>query len=456
MNLASIDAWIVWATTLSAATLTLWLWIKRLPRLSSDFLFLVFFTSTVGYLQVAPLLDLLTGSPQVAMGNYTVPGPGAYLREYAEVQVAALFLFQLPLLLIYYGRWRVSRSVEPTRIVATRNARIVAVGAVIAPVWFLWVALHNDLLVVRLYGAYLMTVGVLKLSALEFFVYRAYLESALFIVGIAFFVFVRSTGTTRRIAGLALAANVGAFGVYGVINSRSALILLALCLTGWWFRVSPTRLMMKRSALRLVLVAMLAGYAATIAVNIRTMTPDQRASASILDPFRVGLFGDHQRFSRLNCVDLVARLSREISREGAAWGRAWESYTWLVRRFVDPAGFDKFRLTLRTSAKTDLMRRYLRLDVADYYSCALVDFYGTFNWLGFLLGAAAFGAVFRFYRTATVSPPSGTVVILGLFAMTSALYFDTEAATIFLGWVRKAPVLLAAIALHPLTVEPVR
>jgi hypothetical protein len=446
-------AWLIWAVVISAVVLTSLLWIKRLPYLSKDFLFLIFFTSTVAYLEVAPLAVLLRGDPQTTIERYVLPGPRTYLVEHAEMCVAALLLFQLPLVLIYYARLR-PRSVPDIRtVVATRSASLVAGLALLMPIFFLWVGYRHNLIAIRSYGQRLLTVALVTMPPAEFLVYRLYQETAIFLTGITFFILVRSTGMTRRIAAGALAANLVAYGIWGLTSSRSAIVLMAVCLTAWWLRVYPARLRWGRAVRRIVIVAMLAGVGVSIAINFRTLDARERVGVAVLNPFRLGMFGDNQGYARLDCVDLLARLDRAISSEGAAWGEAWYGYTWIVRRFIDPAGFDQFRLSMRTTAKGFLMRRYLRVDAVDYYSCSLVDLFGNFNWLGFPLAALVFGGCFRFFRTAMFRPSSGTSIIAGVFVVTSILYFDQEAGITLFGWVRQLPVVVGVIVAKPFAVR---
>jgi hypothetical protein len=86
-----------------------------------------------------------------------------------------------------------------------------------------------------------------------------------------------------------------------------------------------------------------------------------------------------------------------------------------VWRFVDPPGFDAFRLSLTTTAKGYLMEHYLGLVVTDYFSCALTDMFGNFHFAGFVLLGVVYGWGLAQCCAQIVAPTSGPALLYGLF-----------------------------------------
>ena len=444
---------IVWIVAIVAIGVTAAVWVWRLNHLHTDFLFLFFFSTTVLYLQLGPLLTLANGARFTVVERYLMPGAVNYVPQYAVLEVACFLLFQLPLLVLYFGRLRVARRRPAVQVRARRSALLVAACFALAPCLFLAVALRDHMLIVRQLGGWVMQARLVALPPVDFVIYRSYLEVALFLCGVLVALYYRSAGITRKVVAAALAVNVLVYAVYGALNSRSAILLLAVTLAGWWLAFRPGRIQVTRAMARLAVGAVLALYLAGVAVNLRTAGWDW-TSFAVFGQGPSHLLGDNQGVNRINCIDLMARLDPAIEHRGAAWGDAWQNVQWIFRRFVDPVGFDRYRLSMLTTAKSYLMRRYLHMAVTDYYSCSLVDLFGNFHLLGYLIGAALFGISFRWYRRATTSPRSGSELILALFWLTVIIYFEQEAAVTLAGWLRKAPVLLAVLAARPFRVVP--
>ncbi len=453
MNPQIVALAVVWSVTALAVFVTFAVCVWRVNRLHRDFFFLFFFATTVVYLQLGPLLVVVNARPFTALERYVMPGVAHYLPRYAVLELACLLLFQVPLLVLYFGRAGARRPSPPVEVRARRSAALVAAGFALAPCLFLVVAVRDHMLFVRQLGGWVMQARLVGLPRVDFVVYRSYLELALFLCSVLVLMYFRSRGLTRWIAAAALAANVFVYGVYGILNSRSAVALLAVTLAGWWLAFRPGRVHVGRSMIRIGVAGVVALYLAIVAVNLRTTGWDWTNPVAFA-PIPSQLLGDNQGADRINCIDLMARLEPEIEHRGAAWGAAWQNVQWIVRRFVDPEGFDRYRLSMMTSAKSYLMRRYLNADVTDYYSCSLVDLFGNFHVLGFVFGALLFGLSFRWCRRATHGPRSGAELILALFWLTVIIYFEQEAAVTLAGWLRKAPVLLAVLAARPFRVVP--
>jgi hypothetical protein len=309
---------------------------------------------------------------------------------------------------------------------------------------------RNNLWYLRV-GAEALVQRIVALPFLDYLVFRSYQETALLLIGVLFFASRRAEGRARRWLTAAFAVNAALTGTYNLLVSRWFVVSLSVCLGGWWLATRRTLSWTPRALGLLIGAGLLTFYLMVVVINVRNVGWQNATPAGVLNPFGSGIFADRQGVGRLNCVDLMARILPGIQDKGPTLGASWGQVIWLGRRFVDPEGFDRYRLSIATTAKSHLMQEYLNWQLPDYYSCAATDLFGTFHVAGLLAGALALAGLFRFGGRALVMPRSGTHLILGVFVLTQILIFDQEAATTFFGWPRRVPMLLLLLLLNPFT-----
>jgi hypothetical protein len=413
--------------------------------------FTFFFLVVTIYLQVAPVATLASGEVYVLLSISRMPPPQALVREYAIVQVLCLVFFQLPLFVAYF---RPSRRAAIVRLtVAPRRGMWLAAGAIALAVAFVAVVARNDLWYLRL-GSEALAQRFVSLPFADFVLFRSYQESALFLIGLLFFAAHNASGRVRRWLLLAFGVNAGLYGAYNLLFSRWFVASLAMCLAGWWLATRRTLAWTPRILFLMIGGVLFTGYLAIVVVNVRTLEWDGSFKVAALNPFTGGLFADAQGVGRVNCVDLIARLLPGIHEKGPSLGASWGQVTWLVRRFIDPEGFDRYRLSVATTAKSHLMQEYLDWQLPDYFSCMATDLFGSFHVVGLLAGALVLAMLFRFGGVAITVPRTGAHLILGLFVLTQILIFDQEAQTAFFGWPRRLPLLLLVLVFNPFVVGP--
>lgn len=408
--------------------------------LQRHFFFLVYYAATVVYLQLAPVLSLLTGG---------APSQ-EYVRQYALMQMLCLLLFQVPLL-TFYLRW--NRKSDPHRGITVNptGASIISIASLLFGLAFLIVVARNQLWYLRV--GHTLANTMVGLSTVDFLVFRSYKESALFLLGVLFFLTHYGYGRTRHLAAVAFGVTLFSFGLTTLLNSRSIVALLCLCLAGWWLATRAVRTQSRIKQLAGVTLAALAAlYLVLIVVNVRVIGWEGSVRAEYFNPIGQTVFGDQQGVNRLNCIDLLARLLPEVQREGPAWGAAWHGSTWIIRRFWDPEGFDQFRLS-ETSAKDYLRSNYTNLQTHDYPSCSATDLFGNFHVAGLLFGAVALAWLLTIVRRSQDAPSSGMGFVLGIFILTHIINFDREAGALLFGWAKRLPVLLPTLACAPFIVQ---
>jgi hypothetical protein len=408
--------------------------------------FVFFFTVVTIYLQLAPLASLAWAPAPEILAIYRIPPPQQFTREYAIVQLLCLLFFQLPLFVIYLLPER-PRPAVPFSIVGRRGLWLAASGLAI-PAIFLLIVARDDLWFTRL-GADVLAQRIVALPLVDFLIFRSYQETGLFLVGVLFFAAHYAQGALRRLLGTVFALNAGLYGAYNLLLSRWFVASLAVCLGGWWLMTrrrlqwTPQTVGLLAGGLALTL------YLFTVVINVRNQGWTGSVPIAALNPLGSGIFADTQGVGRLNCVDLMARMLPGIQEKGPSLGASWGQVTWLVRRWVDPEGFDRYRLTMATTAKSHLMQEYLDWELPDYFSCTATDLFGSFHVAGLLVGAILLAWLFRFAGRALATPRTGAHLLAGLFVLTQILIFDQEAAVMFFGWPRRLPLLLVMLLINP-------
>lgn len=446
----------------------LWLWLGRcsallavvmtgvvlLPALFQPsyfrrhFFFLFYLVLVCTYLQIAPVLAQLGETP-AAVFVHRMALVHDLRPQYGQLQVQALAAFQVPLMLAYFTAGRRRQSGVPTG--HPLRAALLAVAMALFALAFVGVLVRHQLWYVRLGDS--LTERLMELPPLEFAVFRLFQECGLFVVGVTMFAWRYSAGQTRRWALGAFVLVTSVFGGFNLLNSRWFVISLLVCVVGWFVTGAPvpTR---RRHVVRLGMVlamAVLAVYLSILVVNVRNA--GDGVTVATLSPLSGGMFADTQGINRLDCIDLMARLKRPLERDGPAYLQSWGQVTWLVWRFVDPQGFDAYRLSRQTTAKSYLMRQYLGVVTSDYFSCTVTDLYGNFHIAGFVAGGLVIGALFAWTTGTLSAPSSGTALVTAVFVLTQIVIFDQEAVFTLFGWIRKLPVLLVALWLRPFSVR---
>lgn len=444
----SVDAW--WAVShgiaglLTAAAAGVWIWKWR--TVGRHFFFLFFFSLTVAYLDVFPVLALHE-NPGILVGLGVGP-PAEIVRDYAVVQLYCLCFFQLPLVLGYFGRRL--RSTSGSTVSNPGPSRVIAVASIVFSLLFVWVLVSEGLLMARV--SLDLTPVLVEMPSFKFVVYRLFQESGVFLTSVLQFL-AHVSERSRRLIWAAWVTTAGGYAIWAVFNSRWSLLLLLVCSLGFWLGARGDKMPSPRMLARLAAGVVLGAYLAIVVVNVRRMGFEGRLSWRYFVPQGAGAFGDEQSYMRLNGIDLMARLLPGIERKGPALGAAWGNVSWYVRRFTDPEGFNEFRLSRIVTAKGYLMERYLNWPLDDYFSCTLTDLLGNFHVFGLLGGAVLLVALFRFSASRCMAPRSGAELVLAVFVVVHAIVFDQEAMGLLFGWTKQLPVLLAVLAVGPFRFE---
>ena len=402
----------------------------------------MFYALTCLYLELSPTLSLF---------NLTSPGAAGHASAFVALIIASLLLFQIPMLAIYSRLTRTNAAapeLQP-RTVSSLGSTIFAIGSLLLAALFLYIIQRYGLRYARI-GGDGAAEALIGLPTWVFAVFRLYQTNVLFIIAVLFLLrhFSGDVGG-RQLFSLAITANVGVWTYFCIINSRGGLLnLTILVLAGYVLRRRQNSATIGSIAISTIILGL--GYILIVgSVNYRLYATGGDLQRSYFTQLDTRATGDEQGTERLDCIDLIAQITPRLNDEGPALGRAWEPYTWLVRRYTDPAGFDRFRRNLKTTAKSYLGDEYLDKSFTDYYSCTLTDLYGNFAAAGFVIGAIIFALGFAFLRRVLFVGSRAWVFMLGLWLMPRLLLFDQEAGNLLFGWITQIPFIIAFLLCGP-------
>ena len=218
----------------------------------------------------------------------------------------------------------------------------------------------------------------------------------------------------------------------------------------------------RRKTLRLPLGAVIAGgllvaglfftmkfrehWQGTVAGTLHSaMTSASESSEEIKD----GLF---RVASRLDGIDLVARMGPTLQTQGLSWGRSWYPSFLATFGFLwDAEGARDVKADLATTPKYYLMYEYAGITSPDYQSCVLTDAYGNFGVAGILLAAIVIGAIAGTASRYMVAPPSRLFLLLSIAGLQVVSQFEASLLTLLaFAWARQLPSLFVLLLSCPL------
>lgn len=431
-----------------AASAASWFVVNRVKRKLVDPFFAIFFVSALIYLELAPTLAL-TFNQRASL--LSLPAPTA--AEYALIQTLLWVAFLGPLWFFY--RLKAPERSNPavrTRIVPAHWKVACAMGVVL-PALYLGELLTRGIVFQRV-GTLRAAQRVIDLPTTAYAIIRLFEDSAYFLAAIFMLLRIRARSSSQRLWATAALVSVSTgFMIPAAVNSRLNSATFLFSLVAWRAVLSPGSLALTQAIRRTGLAALVAALLfGEVALNARRIIPPALVGESVPAPSFYSPLGPGEGLARLDCVDLIARTEATIFRDGPALGAAWQSVPWLVRRYVDPVGFDAFRATGRTTGKGYMLRRYLGVDAPDYYSCSVSDQFGNFWIFGFLLSGVFFGLAFQIiHRTVMALDRTNPRALLAVMFFASAwLQFEKEASSMLFGWLNVLPILLVLMIFPPI------
>jgi hypothetical protein len=197
-----------------------------------------------------------------------------------------------------------------------------------------------------------------------------------------------------------------------------------------------------KNALQIILILATGIYCITIVLNTRDLIgTTSELKFSILKPFsntqRSTLNTIEELSDRLDGLHAMALMKNNIDKQGPALGSTWINF--LIHAVSQPFVriFNNDTIDLISSNKTELLKEYASIDVADFESCCLTDVYGNFNYYAFPVVSFFLAYVFAFSIQCSTSKNIFKCTI-GYFILYYIFQFEREFALIFYGWLKIA------------------
>lgn len=449
--------WTVCSVVIALASMAMpaWLLLKKRLTLAVDFFFLVLYAEILVYLHIAPTL-WMASLAEDAQWNYSV------------LQAAALVLFELPMLWLYFRfskRRLKSRAITNSLLVDERKQLLLAIATLSLCIAFLFVALRHDIFYIRL--GYEGTIdALLGLSLPEYVAYRLFgLAGAFLVCMLVISLLIRgrspesSTARQGQVTVRRLTVAVGVvFLLYQGFNSRLHTAVAVLVVLGAIISLGNISLISRKGLLLSAVTGLLFWYGYHFALNVRYMYVNGTLGIGAANPFvswEAPSDVDDWRF-RLNGIDLMARITPAAEREGFAEGAAWKGIALVLvgqmslGTVVSSADVAAYKADFLGSPKKYLMDRYLGEDWVDIPSCLLTDIYGNFGLYGFPVAAILVACMCAFVRRALSVASSPLAVILSAYLAFHLLMFEQELATLLSGLITTLPALFAVLLVNPL------
>lgn len=425
----------------------------RVIDLERDLVLLFFLAEALAYVFVAPAIyasGALRDDPTLA-GYYSL------------VMVGALLLF-LPLLIVsYLGARRLlnaRRASErrPFLLSVRPFFAFLTVGtAIVFPILYL-ATLQNAGLLYRRIGSEGLAVALVELPRYQFLIIRIFDRLAVPLAALVLMVVAALPRKRRRFALLGFAIVTGTYLYITVINSRlnTILAIAALFIVAVQWQLIRIRLRAKR-VVQISSIALLAAYMVNATMNLRAGWQTEPNRLKLLSPLYKppADFADTQPALRLNCVDLMARMTPSALERGFAKGSAWwPSIVVTFGQFIAPEVAREYKLGLGTTPKFYLMRSYAGLELPDYFSCTLTDVYGNLGFAGFAIAGAALGPLLALTTIWLFAPRRSWQIVVAVIMLQIYTSFEFDfIGMVLLAWPVNAPGLVILLALNPFRIR---
>ncbi|MEM9351984.1 MAG: hypothetical protein AAGA92_03145 [Planctomycetota bacterium] len=426
--------------------------------LRRDAFFLFVLAQAVVYCFLAPACVVFdTGLAGSGLGDW-------YL--YAELLCLLVFLPVFVLTHSSVRAWAGKRWAGRALVVNESTLPFFAVISGVGTFVYVFTLLQYDLLFRRI-GHQALAAEYLHLPGSAYLIIRTFDRLLLSLVMVSYIAFhFAKTRSNKRLTGSVLAITLCGQLLVVCLNSRFALVVTFALLSAVYMLCESVSQSPRsgKASLRLALAGLAACAGIAFTVKFRdhwqgtigeTLAAVVSGSGETDGELTGGLL---KSASRLDGIDLIARMGPAIAADGASWGRSWyPSVLATVGYLWDAEGAKAIKASLATTPKYYLMYEYAGINQPDYQSCILTDAYGNFRSAGFAIAAIVLATSTAIVSVLLVSPGGRLGFVVAVAGLQVASSFESALLShMVFDWLRHVPSMVVLYLICPLRTVDVR
>jgi hypothetical protein len=398
------------------------------------------------YLCFAPVLvalDLNTDDKQLYLNNI----------------ILSIVFFQMPFIFSYLYFSRKTRKIQTLNVnyrIVKYKQFIILLTFIAFGLIFIYNIIVNNLIFIRI-GSVARAEQVVELSSSLISVFARLIEkNSIFLTCYLLFIICLKQGHSFlyvfSIAVFLFLLVV--FGIIFLINTKLYFIIYLLSLLNiFLYKNNVFRTTEKISYKPLIFVLFLIFYSFIVTSNIRgNYIRDGGVMLHSFVPWNnAAIKSDESFLNRLDGIDLISKISKNMTLNDIPLGEAWENPVFLTfGYFVNKDKTAELKLETNTTAKYYLMQKYTDITSADYSSCMVTDLYGNFWILGLILGSITLGKLTQIVIKNLRIASSPNKIIFAIYILCLILPFEQEFISIPLSFLQSLPFLIFVLFFNPI------
>lgn len=432
-------------------------------NLRRDILLILFCLQYWIYIHAIPTLNSLLPNSEFAF-----PSQLAYVRLirftidslylYAIIQSLCFIFFFLPLIFLYLllKEELIFIKMQPHQT-AISNVRLLALSFIYSlfGILFFKTAIKTGLL-----SPYAANVELFaSLSRYDFFIWRIYIIAAPFLISVVILAFKESimkSASSKVIVILILIPGIICHFAWLLCSSRLHLLLLIMAIAALMFQRQHIRHFTIHTVACSLASVLIVLYSLSIIPQMRGIILQENINlneiGSALNPFD----RDKNIESpfvidygvRLDGVELMALATPKLVEKGPL---LFSGYFIPIISPILPL-FPELEYKIKVhdraaDSKLIYMKEYTEIQSSDYIACSLTELYVNVGPVGLLGGAFIYSILIAWISK--LFNRSGISLIVGIYLLFNVYSFESQFASLFLGWFRILPILMLVLLLNP-------
>lgn len=411
------------------------------------FVFFFVYCQAFVYLNLAPTLSI---------GQYRYDDALLYVY----LQVASVFLFELPLIIFYFKIFKKTTNLpssSPAVFIDMPRCYFLLFITLSLSAVYVYMLVSSDYIFTRI-GSEQKALKVVEMSSSSIWIVARYSEKISPILLCMIMVMRKNLlkSKERWLAFAVLGVGIVAFGVPLLINSKLSFIFFLSPFVMLYLYENGAFLIFKGTNLRVAfVVGFIVVYGMGVTANFRSdyfyhnMVKSEFFLSWLYE--KKSVYAPDKATDRLNGLDLMVLITPKMNSMGPALGKAWENPIFLFfGTLLDKKKADEIKSNYNTNAKNYLIDKYTNIQTADYYSCVLTDLYGNFWLFGFIFAGIFFALIIAWVQRIFELKIRTWHFIVGVYIFIVIQTFDSEFIGMVANAVQMVPALLFVFFVNPI------